>query len=87
MIIIFILGWWNAEERLSSDELKNKATKTPNIKGVINDSGKNELRSPKAERSDGLCWGICKEICCSWWARMSTTDLQEWVLNVKSRGD
>lgn len=58
MIIIFIFGSWNAEERLSGDKLKNKAAETPNVKRVINGSSQNKLGSSKAKGSDGFFWGL-----------------------------
>lgn len=65
MIINFILGPRYTEEWLSGDKLKDKAAETPDIKSIVNGSGKNRFRSSKTERSNGLCWRIGEEICCS----------------------
>lgn len=65
MIVIFRLGPWYTEEWLSSDKLKDKATETPDIKGIVDGSGKNQLGSSKTKWSNGLCWRVGKEICCS----------------------
>lgn len=65
MIVIFKLGPWYAEERLSRDKLKDKAAETPDINGIVNGSGKNQLGSPKAEWSNGLRRRVGKEICYS----------------------
>lgn len=64
MVVIFKLGAWYTEERLSTDELKNKAAKTPDIKGFIDGAGKNQLGRPKSERRNGLRWRVRKEVCC-----------------------
>lgn len=58
MIIIFIFGSRDAEERLSGDKFKNKAAETPNIKRVINGSSQDKLWSPKAKGSNGFFWGL-----------------------------
>lgn len=63
MVIIFKVGSWYTEEGLSSDKLKDKAAKTPNVEGFIDSSGEKHLRSPKTERSDGFCRRVGKEIC------------------------
>lgn len=64
MIIIFRLRPWYAEEGLSSDKLKDKAAETPDINGIVDGSGKNQLGSPKTEWSYRLCRWVGKEIRC-----------------------
>lgn len=41
MVVIFKVGPWYTEEWLSSDELEHKAAETPDIKSVVDSSGKN----------------------------------------------
>lgn len=65
MIVIFKVGPWHTEEWLSSDKLKDKTPETPDIKGIVDGSGENQLGSSKTAGSNGLCWGVGKEICCS----------------------
>lgn len=65
MIVIFIFGPWYTKEWLSGDKLKNKATETPDINSIVNGSGKNQFGSSKTEWSNGFCWWVCKDICCS----------------------
>lgn len=65
MIVIFGLGPWYAEEGLSGDKLKDKTSETPDINGIADGSGKNQLGSSKAEWSNGLCRRVGEEICCS----------------------
>lgn len=64
MVVIFKLGAWYTEEGLSSDELKNKAAKTPDVEGFIYGAGKNQLGRPKSERRNGFCRRVRKEVCC-----------------------
>lgn len=71
MIVIFHFGAWYTEEWLSGDELKDKATETPDIYGIVDGSGKNQLGSSKTEWSNGLCWRVGKEICYSWQSGVS----------------
>lgn len=63
MIVIFHIGAWDTEEWLSGDELKDKATETPDINGIVDGSCKNQLGSSKTEWSNGLCWRVGKKIC------------------------
>lgn len=63
MVVIFKLGPRYAEEGLSSDKLKDKAAETPDVKGFVDGSGKNQLGSSKAEWSNGLYWRVRKKIC------------------------
>lgn len=62
VVVIFHLGVWYTEKWLSGDKLKENATETPNIKGIINGSGKNQLGGSKTEWSDGPFWRTSKEI-------------------------
>jgi len=64
MIVVFKIGPWNAEKGLPCDKLKDKAAKTPDVKGFVDHTSKNQLRSSKTTRHNGLCWRIRKEICC-----------------------
>lgn len=63
VIVILHLGVWYTEKWLSGDKLKENATETPDIKGIVNGSGKNQLGGPKTTWSDDLLWRIGKEIC------------------------
>jgi hypothetical protein len=65
MVVILIIGPWYAEEGLSGDKLKDKTAETPDVKGFVDGSGKNQLGSSKAEWNDGFGWRVRKEICCS----------------------
>lgn len=65
MVIIFILRSRYTEEGMSSEKLKDKAAETPYIKGLVNSSSKNQLGSPKTERSDRLFRRIRNKICYS----------------------
>jgi hypothetical protein len=53
---------WYAEEGLSSDQLKEKTSETPYVKGLIDRSGKNKLGRPEADWSHGLDRWLLKEI-------------------------
>jgi hypothetical protein len=64
MVIVFKVGPRYREERLSGNELKDKAAKTPDGKGFIDSPGENQFGSPKTERGNGLGWGTVKEIRC-----------------------
>lgn len=64
MIVIFKLRPWYAEEGLSRDKFKDEAAETPDISGIVDSSGKNQLGSSKAEWSNGLRRRLGKEICC-----------------------
>lgn len=65
IIVVFIFGSWYTKEGPSGDKLKDETTETPDIKSIVNSSGKNQFGSSETEWSNGLCWGVCKEICCS----------------------
>jgi len=65
MVVILKLGPRYAEERLSSDELKDKAAETPDVKGFVNGSGENQLGSSKPKWCNEFCGRMRKEICCS----------------------
>lgn len=65
MIVVFKVGPWYAEERLSRDKLKDKAAETPDINGIVDGSGKNQLGSPKAEWSNGFHRRVGEEKRCS----------------------
>lgn len=71
MIVIFKVRPWYAEEGLSRDKLKDKAAETPDINGIFDGSGKNQLGSSKAEWGNELCWRVGKEIRCLWQADVS----------------
>lgn len=72
MVVIFRLGPRYAEEGLSGDKLKDKTAETPDVKGFVDGSSKNQLGSSKAEWSNGLYWRVRKEICCSGKISIST---------------
>lgn len=65
MIVIFHPGVWYTEEWLSGDKLKDNATETPDINGIIDGSGEDRLGSSEAEWSNRLFRRIGKEICYS----------------------
>lgn len=62
MIIILKLGPRYTEEWLSGDKLEDKAAETPDINGIVNSSGKNQLGWSKTGWGNGLCWRVGKEI-------------------------
>jgi hypothetical protein len=63
MVVILRLGPWYTEEGLAGDKLKDKAAKTPDVKGFGDSSGKNQLRSPQTKWNNGFFWRVSKEIC------------------------
>lgn len=65
MIVILRVGPRYAEEGLARDELKDEAAEAPDVKGVVDGSGKNQLGSSKAERGNGLGRRVAEEICFS----------------------
>ena len=65
MIIIFIIRPWHTEEWLSGDKFKDKATETPDINGIVDSSGENQLGSSKTKWTNGLFRGVGKKVCCS----------------------
>lgn len=64
IVVIFPLGTRYAEEGLSGNKLKDEAAEAPDIKGIVDGSGKNQLGRLKAEWSNGLCRRVRNEICC-----------------------
>lgn len=69
MIVIFKVGHWYTEEWLSGGKPEDEASETPDIEGIVDGSGEDQLGSPKTAGSNGLCGGprgvgVSKEICC-----------------------
>jgi hypothetical protein len=87
MIVIFHLGVWYTEERLTGDKLKDYATETLDIKSIVNSSGKNQLGSSETDWSDGLLWWIGNEICYSGQAGISLDIRQEEGTDNRNRRD
>lgn len=65
MVIICKLEPRCTEKGPPGDKLKEEAAKTPDVKGFVDGSGKNQLGRSKAEGSKDLCRRVRKEICCS----------------------
>jgi hypothetical protein len=65
MVVIFKPGPRYAEEGLSSDKLKDKTAKTPDVKGFVDGSSKNQFGRSKAVWSNGFYRRVRKEICCA----------------------
>lgn len=63
MIVIFHLGAWYTEEWQSGDKLEDETAETPDINGIVDGSGKNQLGSSKAAWSNGLCRRVGKKTC------------------------
>lgn len=63
MVIVFTITRWYTEKRLSGDKLKDKTAEAPDIEGLVDGAGENQLRSSKAKWGEDLGRRIREEVC------------------------